>query len=218
MTYLVASPGRTGSIFLTNFLQQYSAFQTGKMTYMYTVQNFFKDIEDLPVNFVIHCHLAEAILIFSKTRRLFLITRNPVEITASFLIAEQTNTFHFGNFDAMQRTRESYIQNYKDKTFKIDMQRFIWYLRFNCEWYVTAYQYQQQATIINYENVTNIDYINGLLGNDKFFVDPASLPQPQPFDKWTKIENAAQVRKTGDKIFDHYKDKYPNIFTQQHFR
>lgn len=216
MSYIVASPGRTGSIFLATFLQHYSSYQTGRMTYMYTVQREFRDLEDLPSNFVIHCHQVEAIELFAASRKLFLITRNPIEITASYLIAELTGTFHFGNFDANQRSRESYIQNYQHKTFHLDPQYFISYLKYNCEWYVSAYQHQH-ATLINYKNVTNLDHVNTLLDNRDFVVDWALLPQAQPFDKWSKIENADLIRKIGTSVFDHYRKMYPHIFTEDNF-
>jgi hypothetical protein len=214
MSYVIASPGRTGSFFLTDFLTKYSEIAENKMFYRYTILEHYTDLENLPSNFVIHCHSVAAIPIFTQNRKLIINTRNPIEIVASAMVAMKTNVFHF---ESTGMNIDDYLSKYSSVQFDFSEQSFLKLLKHNLQWYVDAFQYVENATILNYHQAIDIKEINEIL-KLKTIEIPNDLPVAQPLDKWKLIKNSDNLKKIGNTVFKHYQEKYPNIFIEEYFK
>jgi hypothetical protein len=187
------------------------------MFYLYTVQKDFRDIEDLPLNFIIHCHHSRAIPIFSQNRKSIIITRNPIEIVISHMIAQETSTYHFGKLGESNLSVEKYKEKYNGVQFKFSEKYFITWLKEILEWYVNAYQFANDSIVIKYEQAINIKEFSRILDLQSIET-PDNLPVAQPFDKWKIVQNSDKFKEIGNIIFQHYKEKYPDIFTEENFR
>ena len=218
MTYIVASPGRCGSIFLSTFLQEYCQIDQNKMFYLFSVLPSFKDLENLPSNFVIHCHNIEAIPIFSQNRKLIIITRNPIEIAISHLIAVQTKVYHFGVGEYSNVLVDQYKEKYSNHQFEIPMNPFIKWVKEIMQWYVDTYQYSDHATILNYHQAVNIEEFSKILNLKSITIPSTSLTKAQPLKKWEIVKGANKFKEVGNLIFNEYQSKYPHIFTEEKFK
>lgn len=212
MSYIVASPGRTGSVFLSQYLKMYLMQQHNKWFYVYTIQFYHNDMEPLPTNFIVHCHNAKMIPSNLPAKQLIITTRNLIDIAASWQIANLTNVFHFGNFSDSKQDIGEYISKYKNVTYKVPVKDFLSQIKKAFEFYQFAYNFYQNAIIFNYDETINIESINQKLGLCTIDVSNIALPVAQPLDKWKIIENKDEILRAGNQAITHYKKLYPEIF------
>ena len=89
----------------------------------------------------VHLHDINILEDVLGNKKLLIVRRNPVEITASSLIAEQTGAYHFKVYsqDNINTTDiEWYKQKYQNQNFKLDTFTFIRKLHSVINWYIDA--------------------------------------------------------------------------------
>lgn len=201
MSYIILSPGRCASVQLATYLKNYlhSSFSH--------VVNSTKITDLLNLN-IIHCHSKKIALPYLNHKKLIVITRNPLEIAASMLVAEQTKVFHFTEI-----TIEDYIEKYKNVEFLLNPKIFSDRIKDICDWYINIQPLMNNATILTYHQAINIPEVCNILGI-KF--DPQCklhmAMKPQPFNKWDKIKSSNDLITLGNSVFKKYQILYPLLF------
>ena len=225
MSYIVASPGRTGSNFLVRYLIEYESLQNNIIYFKHI--DFNDNIEDSVKfikkdNVIIHTHDVQSLLKQSfNTKKLILIRRNPVEITVSYYIAEETGTYNFlyqKDDKNIGADRKEYIEKFHNTKFSIDESRFLRRLKYVLDWYID-FNVLQDSIIFNYSESVDVNTINQKLDLNQNNIDTSNLvlTSLQPFNKWNKVENPEYFQNLGNKIFKQYQKKYPNIFIEEDF-
>jgi len=214
--YIVSSPGRCGSTFLSAYLHnQYT--RRDNINYKFMHISELSHLEHKISDTIIHIHNINLLTkICNTANQIILIRRNPVEVVVSTLIAEQTGVWHFRSkdFDKNKVDIDTYKTKYQNHKFSLDDDIFIKKLHCVCNWYVEAANLENIITF-NYLEAIDVNKINNKLNLKPMY--NLRLTQAQPFDKWQKIENAQYFRDFGNKIFSQYQHQYPDIFPSSDF-
>jgi len=211
MSFIVLSPGRAGSVQLSSYLKNYCIFHFGNSEFIHLDKD---TVFDENISNIIHSHHRELVESYLPSRKTIIITRNPVEIAASFMLAEQTGTYHFHSTSV-----EEYVNKYKDTKFVINPIYFATKVKEICNWYVNIKDLMETSIVLNYPQVINIEEACNIL-NIKFTLrfKLNMNAKPQPFNKWDKLEPLENLKNIGNAIFKKYQNEYPDIFTDQNFK
>lgn len=217
MNYIVLSPGRCGSIFLGVFLEQYFRIVNPPGHKLFPLTKESNNTLSVDIHPLIHCHVPQLIQPLLSSYKLIIIKRNVVEITGSAVIAELTNKWYFAGANR-KKDRTEYIEKYKDQTFTVDTHDFMNRVRYFCEWYVSVQTILDQAIVLKYDQAIDPESIFQCLNLSPVAISNEFLLEPQPFDKWEKLQNSDKLKIAGNKVFSVYQEKYPKIFNEDHFK
>ena len=210
--YVILSPGRCGSVFLSKYLKsQFAACD--EIFYDFKHIENDTDIEYSSSRYIIHTHFLDKVASYVNDF-LIVIRRNPVDIAASMMLADITGAYHFDK----EIDRKDYIIKYRDFVFEFDNSFFFDEVKRFLDWYVQADKLKTNL-ILNFNQATDPKYIDRIFNFKEVNLNEISphLPLAQPFDKWTKIKDADKLRKIGHKVFEAYKKQYPAIFNSDDF-
>ena len=184
---------------------------------MFSIKPFDKDFENLPTNFIVHTHNAEVIPTFMPNRQLIIVTRDLSEIVASHIVAQHTGIYSISKIDQLSHYKNMFV----NKKITIESNLFREQFKKYLEFYVEAFKYKTNASILNYNQAKNTNEFCKILNLDpnvNVYMDRRKISvYAMPVDKWQMIENVKEIKTLAAELTMLAEEKSPDIFIKDLF-